>query len=641
MIRRSIMIQISVAVVVITTITLSVFGVYRFKVESATVHRQLEKTLAVTLKRMSISLRTPLFNYAEDEIRSIILSEMDNPSIQAIMVTEPNAASPRYSYSRDTDGSLLTASLLKERQNMISASRNVLYEGENLGEVSVFMTTALSDQYLQDIIVSNIIQILLLDLTLIFLVIIFMKSRFVRPVTELTKAVAQITHGDLEAHIAAGGRDEIGTLASSFLKMRNAIQQQIIDLNTEIKERKHAEQQTHHLRNLLSNIINSMPSILIGIDRNCRVTHWNLEAENVTAVTADQAAGNPLKQVFPSLSGEMDRITTAIKKGTIQRNEKVRELINGHEIFSDITVYPLFSNGIVGAVIRIDNITERVRMEEMMIQSEKMLSVGGLAAGMAHEINNPLSGIMQNASLLENRLSADLPANLKAAETAGISMASIQHYMELRDLPNILKRIHTSGSMAASIVRNMLSFARKGDSSFSSRDLGALLDQTIELVKTDYDIKKNYDFKQIQIKREYDDDAPPVLCEASKIQQVFMNILKNGAEAMAEAVNGSQAASKFILRLVNDGDRARVEIEDNGPGMDENTRRRVFEPFFTTKSPGKGTGLGLSVSYFIITENHGGTMDVKSEIGQGSTFIITLPADEGQLDAEDHLTEPL
>jgi signal transduction histidine kinase len=265
-----------------------------------------------------------------------------------------------------------------------------------------------------------------------------------------------------------------------------------------------------------------------------------------------------------------------------------------------------------------------VRLEEMMIQSEKMLSVGGLAAGMAHEINNLLAGIVQSVSVLENRLLGDLPANHKAAETAGTTLAAINSYLAQRKLPGLIGNIRESGSRAAAIVRNMLSFARKSEKVVSSHDLGNLLDQTVELLKTDYDMKKHYDFKQIEIVRRYDEAAESVPCEASKIQQVFMNILKNGAEAMGEVTDASRPPM-FALRVEDDGAWVRVEIQDNGPGMDEQTRRRIFEPFFTTKALGKGTGLGLSVSYFIITEDHGGQMSAHAAEGGGTCFVIRLP----------------
>ncbi|WP_419660336.1 two component system sensor histidine kinase [Desulfosarcina variabilis str. Montpellier] len=276
----------------------------------------------------------------------------------------------------------------------------------------------------------------------------------------------------------------------------------------------------------------------------------------------------------------------------------------------------------------VQDITERKKMEEMMIQSEKMLSVGGLAAGMAHEVNNPLAGILQSALVLENRLLGDLPANQKAAQSAGIAMDAIRHYLELRRLPNLIGNIRESGIRAADIVKNMLSFARKSDRRVSSHDLSALLDQTLELVRTDYDMKTHYDVKQIHIRREYDPAVPVVPCEASKIQQVFMNILKNGAQAMAGSTDTS-APPSFVLRVSDDGDWVRVEIEDNGPGMDESIRRRIFEPFFTTKPVGQGTGLGLSVSYFIIAEDHGGEMRVQAAEGGGTCFVIRLPKGGG------------
>jgi signal transduction histidine kinase len=120
-------------------------------------------------------------------------------------------------------------------------------------------------------------------------------------------------------------------------------------------------------------------------------------------------------------------------------------------------------------------------------------------------------------------------------------------------------------------------------------------------------------------------------CEGAKIQQVLLNIFSNGAQAMQEvSEKNSDYIPRFILRLSRESQTKmlRMEIEDNGPGMDEEIRKRIFEPFFTTKSVGVGTGLGLSVSYFIIVENHGGSMDVMSEPGKGTTFIIRLPLEK-------------
>jgi signal transduction histidine kinase len=169
----------------------------------------------------------------------------------------------------------------------------------------------------------------------------------------------------------------------------------------------------------------------------------------------------------------------------------------------------------------------------------------------------------------------------------------------------------------------MLSFSRRGDQTFSPQDLAELLDATLEIAQTDYILKKRYDFKSIDIVREYEAGMPAVVCERSQIQQVFFNILQNGAHAMVSPRD--QGSPRFLLRVRKQGEWGRVEIEDNGPGMDAATRKRVFEPFYTTKAVGQGTGLGLSVSYFIVTENHGGTIEVDSTPGQGTRFVIRLP----------------
>ncbi len=282
------------------------------------------------------------------------------------------------------------------------------------------------------------------------------------------------------------------------------------------------------------------------------------------------------------------------------------------------------NKNLTGAQVVVHDITERKKIEEMMIQSEKMMSVGGLAAGMAHEINNPLAGIMQNTQLVINRFSKSLPANNKTALETGITMTAIENYMEKRNIHQLLKNIHKAGSNAAKIVDNMLSFARKGGSSKSCHNIYELLNKTLELAQSDYDLKKKYDFKQIKIVNEFEPIIPEITCEESKILQVFFNIIKNAAEAMYEAEQKPEIP-KLTFRVLKAWGMAQIEIEDNGPGMDDTTLKRVFEPFFTTKDVNKGTGLGLSLSYFIIVDDHGGEMEVESVLGKGTKFIIKLP----------------
>ncbi len=273
---------------------------------------------------------------------------------------------------------------------------------------------------------------------------------------------------------------------------------------------------------------------------------------------------------------------------------------------------------------------ERTRMQEVMVQTEKMISVGGLAAGMAHEINNPLAGILQSLQVIRNRLKGDLPANKQLAAACGLNLENLEDYMEQRGIFAMIDAAVESGKRATKIVNNMLSFSRKSDADQDFHDLALLLDESIALAESDYDLKKRYDFRKIKIVRDYDADVPPVPCESSQIQQVFLNILKNSAHALMQKkslglIEGGAYTPRIHLRTTKDGDMVRVEIADNGPGMNKSAAKRVFEPFFTTKEVGNGTGLGLSLSYFIITENHSGTISVHSAPGKNTRFVIRLP----------------
>ncbi len=180
----------------------------------------------------------------------------------------------------------------------------------------------------------------------------------------------------------------------------------------------------------------------------------------------------------------------------------------------------------------------------------------------------------------------------------------------------------------------MLDFSRKDTHEKIEIDISELVDSIILIASTDFDIEKNYDFKSIEIVREYGASIKPIVCERTLIQQVVLNIFRNGAEAMFDHLSTlseqdrNSRAPRFIIRINNDTDNNLViSIEDNGPGMPEDVRKRIFEPFFTTKAVGIGTGLGLSVSYFIIKENHGGDLVVDSVEGEKTTFKIILPYD--------------
>lgn len=439
-----------------------------------------------------------------------------------------------------------------------------------------------------------------------------------QPLVQLTKHSQKIADGDYDLFSWQGSYLEVEELAQNFNVMVEAVKFRENALRD-------SEETMRRLQNLLSNIINSMPSVLVGVTPDGKVTQWNRKAEELTGIMADNVQGRLLPEVLPpQLAEEIKRVDQAIQERKLYKDEKV-PWKHGNELrYCDITIYPLIDHGIEGAVIQIDDVTERVYIEEMMIQTEKMMTVGGLAAGMAHEINNPLGIILQAIQNTFRRLSPELVKNIQVAQECGIDLDRMRLYLEQRHILAYLKGVQDAGQRAAKIVANMLSFSRRGEADKESIDLNQLLEKSLELATSDYDLKKKYDFRHIKIIREYHSTLPQVPCVSLEVEQVILNLLKNAAQALAEKREVSYTP-QIRIRTQKDSSYAMICIEDNGPGMDEYTIKRIFEPFFTTKAIGTGTGLGLSVSYFIIETHHNGKITVDSTLGEGTKFMIRLP----------------
>lgn len=372
-----------------------------------------------------------------------------------------------------------------------------------------------------------------------------------------------------------------------------------------------------------------LPETIYEVDLQGRITFVNQKAFKLFGYTLDDF----YKGInVMELISEKDRERASINVRKILQGDPPG--MNEYELQrKDGTFFPallhsslIYENdeaiGMRGFLI---DITEKKRTQEILIQNEKMMSIGGLAAGMAHEINNPLAGMIQNAQVAINRLTLDLPGNEAAASEAGTSLPAIRAYMEKRGILQQLEHINMAGHQAAKIVNNMLGFAKKRESVKAPEDLAQLIDKTLDLLKSDYNLKKEYDFKNIDIIKQIDPDVPKVNCEESKIQQVVLNIIKNSIEAVMETKTIKNLSLHF--RLTTGNKKVCLEIEDNGPGIEYHVRKRIFEPFFTTKSVDKGTGLGLSLSYFIIVEDHKGELEVESTPGKGTKFIIQLPVE--------------
>ncbi|CAN2977975.1 MULTISPECIES: sensor histidine kinase [Pseudomonas] len=485
------------------------------------------------------------------------------------------------------------------------------------------------------------------------------KRLITRPIHELEELSRQVTREENYALRAGrGNRDEIGSLAEAFNTMLSRIEareqqlkrarddsQAAYDqaqglaeetrhtnrkLELEVQVRSKIEKKLTGFQNYLNSIIDSMPSALIALDEQLYVTQWNQEATALSGTRLDEALNQPVFLAFQPLKPYLPQIKATVEQHTVERIERVTWIKDDEPKHYALTFYPLMGGAGRGVVIRIDDITQRLSLEEMMVQSEKMLSVGGLAAGMAHEINNPLGAILHNVQNIRRRLSPELPKNLELAEQVGIELETVNRYLQGREVPQLLDGIQQAGARAAKIVTHMLSFSRRSNRQMAPCDLPALIDQAVEIAGNDFDLTIGFDFKGQAIIRQFDPQLGPVPGTANELEQVLLNLLKNAAQAIHLREDDSEPG-RIILRTRLNPPWAEIQVEDNGIGMSENVRKRTFEPFFTTKEIGQGTGLGLSVSYFIITNNHKGQMEVHSTLGQGTCFTLRLPLAGSQL----------
>jgi len=413
----------------------------------------------------------------------------------------------------------------------------------------------------------------------------------------------------------------------ALLEAHRELESRTNALELEVCRRSESEMRVAGLKDDLSDVIDSMPLALIAVDQHDVIGQWNRCAEAVVGLPAERALGLPAPEVLAEFWPALELSRIKRRSGEWPDNERLQlervriEREDGVHSYN-VTFYPLTRGYVQGGVVMIGDVTDQVRLQEVLMQTEKMISLGGLAAGMAHEINNPLGIVAQAAQNVQRRTSPELEANRSAAEAAGISLEGLQRYLETRGIHQFITDIRGAAARAAVIVANMLEFSRRSPSAKVAVDLSEVLDRAVVLAGSDFDLRKQYDFRRVRIVRNFAPSLPPVHGVVIELEQVFLNLIKNAAQAMALAGHDDPC---ITLSTSQEDKYAVVVVEDNGPGMDEATRRRVFEPFFTTKDPGVGTGLGLSVSFSIITGNHKGTILVHSTKGGGAAFTIRLP----------------
>jgi len=318
------------------------------------------------------------------------------------------------------------------------------------------------------------------------------------------------------------------------------------------------------------------------------VESWNSRMEQLFGVSRQEAVGAQLESLLP---GELSSEIAARGDGEqITGIYKQRLQHQGKSLTLNVSITPLVSKSgeRIGRLLLFDDVTQREHMEEQMSQTEKLTSLGLLAAGVAHEVNTPLAVISNYIQMLAKQMPEEDPRH------------------------SIIEKIVKQTFRASEIVNNLLNFSRTGAAEISNVDVNHVVEETLSLVS--HPLKTS----QIQVVKNLGNELPAVRGSANKLQQVFLNLFLDARDAMP---------SGGILEVRTSAHNGSVEIEvvDTGAGIPREHIHRIFDPFFTTKASGRGTGLGLSVSYGIIKE-HAGKVDVRSAPGKGTSFHVEFPA---------------
>ncbi|PHS19820.1 MAG: PAS domain-containing sensor histidine kinase [Kangiella sp.] len=382
-------------------------------------------------------------------------------------------------------------------------------------------------------------------------------------------------------------------------------------------------QQLHDSEHYLQSILESMPSMLVGLDSKGVITQWNKKAEKYTGVKMMDAIGHDLWEAYPIITISRDQVDQALIQ---QHPTTIRQSQRGLFHF-DITIYPLTSNNSKGSVMNsgvvllLDDVSKQVKSENQLIQRDKMSSMGELASSMAHDMSVPLQGMLNDIKQIEKRM---LVISEKANTASERESGNKRQYDD--DIANITSSLTDAvnlGNQATSIVDNLLDFASAQRKEKQEVEMTQIMDHTIKLAETVLSTPKGLKFTDISIKREYDENLPSVSCHVSEIQQVFLSLLRHCLNALASA-KGDDFKPVIKIRVLQGYNSLWLQISHNGVGLNGDEQQSIFEPFFSNDplDMEDDAHKRLSFPHFVITEHHDAHMAVTSDVKVGTTFHI-------------------
>jgi PAS domain S-box-containing protein len=408
-----------------------------------------------------------------------------------------------------------------------------------------------------------------------------------------------VVRGRMVAVIGLGRSADGALLSSEDVEILRTVSGYIavaIENSVLYQEQQQRAAELELLKEFNESIVESINVGLMAVDLDGRITRLNSAFEEIVAADRAELIGKTVEELFAEGFADTLHQVLGEQGWRLIQTRNIYKLhtatSTGRFVVLNIAIAPLWADSQeqTGALVVFEDVTERLRLEDQLQQREKLSSIGLLAAGVAHEVNTPLTGVSSYTQMLLSMLPQDDPKHA------------------------LLEKVRRQADRATDIVNNLLNFSRTGNATeFSTLDIHRVLDDTLQLLEPQ--LRRGH----IEIVREYDHHLPQVLGNSVKLQQVFTNLILNARDSIS---NGN---GRIVLATHNgEEDSLTVEVADNGVGIAPDDVAKIYDPFFTTKGVGRGTGLGLAVTYGIVQE-HSGHISVNSTPGLGTTFRITLP----------------
>jgi PAS domain S-box-containing protein len=389
-------------------------------------------------------------------------------------------------------------------------------------------------------------------------------------------------------------------------------------------ERRNLADALAHERNVLRTMIDLIPAFIYAKDAQSRFTACNKLVANRMGVEPDQLIGKTDFDLFPREMAEKfyNDEQALLKSGQplIDIEEFAHDKLSGTDRVILTSKVPLrdAAGNLTGIVGTGYDITDRKAAESRLASSDRLESIGRLAAGVAHEINTPIQYLKDTTSFIRD----GVQELLEYIDTLRAQMPQPpepdENVEELRnDMPPGLTRMLEGLDRIAEIVRSMKDFANADQNEMAQVDLNRKIASTLVVARSEYKpwADVHTDFATL----------PPIHCNSSQINQVILNLVVNAAHAIADVVKDTGGRGRIDVKTRLDGDDVVISVTDTGGGIPEHVRPRIFEPFFTTKEVGRGTGQGLSIAHNVVVKSHGGRLHFETTSGQGTTFHVHLP----------------